>query len=373
MLRVSPRSPSTSRSIVRSTNAVKQISGSAGGGPTHAFGLTKRRVRVSRYDTAMKPCTMVAALFLISCGSSSRSPDAPVPAADAAPDAGSAVEAAAVEAGTILTDTGAIADVPANSADVLDLAAADAAPADVNSSEAGAQETGQAAPVDSASPAPRPTRVALFAAPATIIAAPYEDVVIFGQLQDDAGNPVLTSADPEAPFQVTLASSNELVLAPYYSAGDERGKLAFDRLGSPNWAYTYFKASSIPGSATVSGNAAGMTVVPVQITTVAQGGAATGLRIFAQPNPLPSRGTRGWFPVIQIVDSTAAPTYRTSSFDVTITSDDATVCAGGSLYFMRDFNWTMATISVPAAPGTATLTASAAGLSAGSAALTVVP
>ena len=217
------------------------------------------------------------------------------------------------------------------------------------------------------------TRLVLIAAPATIIAAAYEDTMILGQLQDDAGNPVLTNVEQAAAIRATLSSSNSLVMVPYYPATDDRGQLIFDKLNNPNWAYTYFKATSTPGSATISGSAPGLTVVPVTVTTVAQGGAAAALRIFAQPARVPAGGTRGWFPVIQVVDLAGTPTYRTTSFDVTITSDNAAVSPGGSVYLQNSFDHVMATISVPGTAGTATLTASAAGLAPGSATLTVLP
>jgi hypothetical protein len=250
---------------------------------------------------------------------------------------------------------------------------ADAAVADVDDETSRPVDAGQTGLVDSGGAGTAPTRVVLFAAPTTIIAAPYEDTVIFGQLQDDAGNPVLTRAETATPIKVMLSSSNALVLAPYYSASDERGTLVFERWGSPNWAFTYFKATSTPGTATVSGSAAGLTVVPVQVSTVAKGGAAAALRVFAQPGRVPSGGTRAWFPVIQIVDSVGVPTYRTFSFDLAIASNNTAVCTGGSLFFKMDFNHTMATISVPGTLGTATLTASATGLTPGTDTLTVVP
>jgi hypothetical protein len=280
-------------------------------------------------------------------------PDASV--ADAAADSAAAIVAdGGGEAGTVAADGGNDAGMTA-----LD--------AGREASTVGLDAGGEAGA------APVATRLVLIAAPGTIIAAAYEDTVILGQLQDDAGNPVLTNVEQSAAIKATLSSSNSLVMLPYYPATDDRGQLIFDKLGNPNWAHTYFKATSTPGSATISGTAPGLTVVPVTVTTVAQGGAATALRVFAQPARVPAGGTRGWFPVIQIVDGAGAPTYRTTSFDVTIASDNAAVSPGGSVYLQNSFDHVMATISVPGTPGTAMLTASAAGLAPGTATLTVLP
>jgi hypothetical protein len=340
----------------------------------------------------MKKLLVLAMCSLpLACGSSDNPQDAavdrPATVADAPvsvdlPVSADTADAAPVMDAPVVPDLSAADRASGPEVDVADAAVDSAAPIVVDGGgEAGAvalDAGGEAGAValDAGGEAGAPavaTRLVLIAAPGTIIAAAYEDTMILGQLQDDAGNPVLTNVEQAAAIKATLSSSNSLVMVPYYPATDDRGQLSFDKLNHPNWAYTYFKATSTPGSATISGSAPGLTVVPVTVTTVAQGGAAAALRIFAQPARVPAGGARGWFPVVQVVDLAGAPTYRTSSFDVTVTSDNPAVTPGGSVYLQNSFDHTTVTLSVPGTAGTATLTASAAGLASGSATLTVLP
>jgi hypothetical protein len=65
--------------------------------------------------------------------------------------------------------------------------------------------------------------------------------------------------------------------------------------------------------------------------------------------------------------------YGTSNINVTITSDNQAVAGNGSVLVIGGFSRFAATLSVPGAVGTATLTAAATGLASGTATFSVLP
>lgn len=294
----------------------------------------------------------------------SRTPDAPatvdgsqtpdvLPTVDgpSVVDVGGAIEARAADQGPLIDVAGG--DVPIDGPMSVDS----------NASEAGG-----------IGPIPAPPRVVLFAAPTTIIAAAESHVVVYGQLQDKDGNPMIATIGSSAfAIKVTLSSSNNDVLTSAYPASDDRSKLIFDETSNPNnWDHTYFKATSNAGTVTISGSASGYIVVPTTVTTVAKGGSPAAVRVYALPAkiPAPAIPSRA---LVHLIDSLGVPTTDPSPLAVSITSDNQAVTKDVAVSMLSSSTWTIATLDVPGATGTATLTASATGLASGTATFTVLP
>lgn len=199
-------------------------------------------------------------------------------------------------------------------------------------------------------------RLAVFVAPNPALAGTTdENIYLFVQLQDAAGNPVMPAA-ASGPLTVTLASSNPSVLKPYGSDGHlvQPGSQTSSRYGR--------FVSPGPGEATVTATAPGFAPVSATVTTVPRGKGAVRLKLLAVP-PRLAVGETGLF-LAQFLDAQGQPANPARSLNVTIeASMPGAAPVRREAWCYDSFTTTKVDAAVSQQAGVTTLTASAPGIS----------
>jgi len=204
----------------------------------------------------------------------------------------------------------------------------------------------------------------LYAMPSSMVTCSPPAVSCTGILviavTDLSGNPV----HAPAPIVVQIRSTNtSIVNSPGgsfpWQTIIQRGAIA---------ANTTFTATSIPGTATITVSASGLTSDYATITTTRAVGAPYSIRLYVAPASIPADLCKCGLAVVSFLNKTGYPTVDnifTQSDNVTLTSSEAFVATFGkgggsiSLPVLQGNNFAWTTIMSTFVPGSTSLTASA--------------
>ena len=213
-----------------------------------------------------------------------------------------------------------------------------------------------AAQVTTVYPSGLATRLRVIAVPDTQLVNPLAKGTILVETVDAAGFPAKASSD----FTVTLSSSNNNVVSITTNTLTLSGGSVLS--SSP------YNIGFSPGTATITASASGFNSGSGTVTV--QGPSPFQLKIFAQPNPMPT-ATPGRL-VVTLTDPAGNPARAPSPIRVTMSSSNTTVVTTDQIAVIgTGAIYTVASFSSGSTPGTANLTASSPGLKSDFAPVTV--